>query len=74
MKLMLLVHYSVLSGRLDLNQRPPAPKAGALTRLRYAPSYQSYTAYQYLGQFYPPILVYYDINDCKERVEQNMEL
>ena len=25
------------SGRKDLNLRPPAPKAGALTRLRYAP-------------------------------------
>ena len=25
------------SGRADLNRRPPAPKAGALTRLRYAP-------------------------------------
>ena len=27
-----------LSGRLDSNQRPPAPKAGALTGLRYTPS------------------------------------
>ena len=27
------------SGRADLNGRPPAPKAGALTRLRYAPTY-----------------------------------
>src|SRR5436309_8894182 len=26
------------SGRRDLNPRPPAPKAGALTRLRYAPN------------------------------------
>ena len=25
------------SGRADLNGRPPAPKAGALTRLRHAP-------------------------------------
>ena len=25
------------SGRADLNRRPPAPKAGALTRLRYVP-------------------------------------
>ena len=25
------------SGRVDSNHRPPAPKAGALTRLRYAP-------------------------------------
>jgi hypothetical protein len=28
------------SGRADLNGRPPAPKAGALTRLRYAPIFQ----------------------------------
>ena len=28
------------SGRQDLNLRPPAPKAGALTRLRYAPILQ----------------------------------
>jgi len=27
------------SGRADLNGRPPAPKAGALTRLRYAPTH-----------------------------------
>ncbi len=26
-----------LSGRRDSNPRPPAPKAGALTGLRYAP-------------------------------------
>ena len=26
-----------MSGRLDSNQRPPAPKAGALTGLRYTP-------------------------------------
>ena len=26
-----------MSGRQDLNLRPPAPKAGALTGLRYAP-------------------------------------
>ena len=26
-----------LSGRADLNRRPPAPHAGALTGLRYAP-------------------------------------
>ena len=28
----------IWSGRADLNGRPPAPKAGALTRLRYAPT------------------------------------
>jgi hypothetical protein len=36
------LHYLILaiwhwSGREDLNLRPPAPKAGALTSLRYAP-------------------------------------
>ena len=31
-----------LSGRLDSNQRPPAPKAGALTGLRYTPSVPSF--------------------------------
>ena len=31
-----------LSGRLDSNQRPPAPKAGALTGLRYTPSVSSF--------------------------------
>jgi hypothetical protein len=30
--------YLLWSGRADLNRRPPAPKAGALTRLRYVPS------------------------------------
>ena len=30
--------FAVQSGRADSNGRPPAPKAGALTRLRYAPS------------------------------------
>ena len=28
-----------VSGRRDLNPRPPAPKAGALTKLRYSPSF-----------------------------------
>ncbi len=41
------------SGRKDSNLRPPAPKAGALTRLRYAPT--SYTYYMVdLGGFEPP--------------------
>jgi hypothetical protein len=31
------------SGRLDLNQRPPVPQTGALTRLRHAPMAHSYT-------------------------------
>ena len=30
------------SGREDSNLRPPAPKAGALARLRYAPNYLKY--------------------------------
>ena len=29
--------FSILSGYLDSNQGPPAPKAGALTGLRYTP-------------------------------------
>ena len=32
-----LCAFLIWSGRADLNGRPPAPKAGALTRLRYAP-------------------------------------
>jgi hypothetical protein len=32
--LFLLINWS---GRADLNRRPPAPKAGTLTRLRYVP-------------------------------------
>jgi hypothetical protein len=39
--LVLIMNYELRtkkwSGRADLNGRPPAPKAGALTRLRYAP-------------------------------------
>ena len=31
--------YFDLSGRRDLNPGPPAPEAGALTGLRYAPYY-----------------------------------
>ena len=31
------------SGREDLNLRPPAPKAGALTRLRYAPTEKTHS-------------------------------
>jgi hypothetical protein len=31
------------SGRADLNRRPPAPKAGALTRLRYVPMFSPET-------------------------------
>lgn len=30
---------AIRSGRPDSNRRPPAPKAGALTGLRYAPKY-----------------------------------
>ena len=37
----------VLSGRLDSNQRPPTPEAGALTGLRYTPnfSWRKYTTF-----------------------------
>src|SRR5262245_18596640 len=34
---MVRLDYLRLSGRLDLNQRPPVPQTGALTRLRHAP-------------------------------------
>ena len=32
-------HSGKKSERLDLNQRPPRPKRGALTRLSYAPHF-----------------------------------
>ena len=38
-----------MSGREDLNLRPPAPKAGALTRLRYAPNKYMDEKYQALN-------------------------
>ena len=34
-----VTHCFKWSGREDLNFRPPAPKAGALARLRHAPIY-----------------------------------
>jgi hypothetical protein len=36
--LLTLPFHTYWSGRADLNRRPPAPKAGALTRLRYVPN------------------------------------
>ena len=39
------------SGRADLNRRPPAPKAGALTRLRYVPNLILATYYLKRWQF-----------------------
>lgn len=42
------------SGRQDSNLRPPAPKAGALTGLRYAPIYFNPAV---TGGFEPPIPV-----------------
>ncbi len=35
--------YSTLSGRQDSNLRPPHPKCGAITGLRYAPKFFSVT-------------------------------
>ena len=32
------LNFAFLSGRQDSNLRPPAPKAGTLTGLRYAPN------------------------------------
>ena len=44
-----------LSGRLDLNQRPPDPQSGALTRLRHAPIFVFQIAYMgTLGGFPNP--------------------
>ncbi len=43
----------VLSGRQDSNLRPPAPKAGALTGLRYAPK----IIVAVRGGFEPPVPV-----------------
>ncbi len=37
------------SGREDLNLRPPAPKAGALTRLRYAPIKKKNSKHEFLN-------------------------
>ena len=34
----LCLHYCILSGWQDSNLRPPAPKAGAITELRYTPN------------------------------------
>ena len=41
------VLHLTLSGRLDSNQRPPTPEAGALTGLRYTPnfSWRKYTTF-----------------------------
>ena len=35
----MLSHVAFLSGWQDSNLRPPAPKAGALTGLRYTPNF-----------------------------------
>ena len=43
----------IKSGREDLNLRPPAPEAGALAGLRYAPFRINYThSYQLCQIFY----------------------
>lgn len=39
----------ILSGRQDSNLRPPGPKPGAMTGLRYAPNYQLFNAAERLG-------------------------
>jgi hypothetical protein len=42
------------SGREDLNLRPPAPKAGALTRLRYAPkTVEKFSSFKFNGNLKP---------------------
>ena len=42
------INIKIVSGRQDLNLRPPAPKAGAITELRYAPQAER-------GGFEPPV-------------------
>ena len=39
MNVIVICRVSCSSGRPDLNWRPPGPKPGALTGLRYAPSF-----------------------------------
>ena len=52
------ISWEYWSGRADLNGRPPAPKAGALTRLRYAPIFQiPITKFQALNKFQLPNVV-----------------
>ena len=45
---------SFLSGRMDSNHRPPGPKPGALTGLRYAPKI-FYSSLAVKGGFEPPV-------------------
>ncbi len=47
-----VVKGGIKSGREDLNLRPPAPEAGALAGLRYAPFRFNYTLPIQLCQFF----------------------
>ncbi len=47
-ELLALIEFMFLlkwSGRLDLNQRPPAPKAGTLAKLSHAPTLYKFAEY-----------------------------
>ncbi len=64
-----------MSGREDLNLRPPAPKAGALTRLRYAPNIHMDEKYRalnlmldiYAVKNYPNDFRNLSLSPCKAR-------
>ncbi len=53
-----------LSGRLDLNQRPPVPQTGALTRLRHAPMDLVYSA-QIRIRSESPCLIFRSVSTAK---------
>ena len=44
--------YTKRSGRADLNRRPPRPKRGALTELRYAPYNKPFDISLKTGKFF----------------------
>ena len=46
------INGGIKSGREDLNLRPPAPEAGALAGLRYAPFHSNYTRRSQLCQIF----------------------
>ncbi len=50
----------MMSGRQDSNLRPPGPKPGAMTGLRYAPNYTTY-----LKNFLKRVQMYYYFSPAK---------
>ena len=64
----------VKSGQQDSNLRPPAPKAGALTGLRYTPndiSDRSLIYIIYAPSFKSDAKVYNDILSAKKKLGKN---